>query len=124
MRLWYHSRTRHFTEREARMDCHLKIIFPDGASSEFEITAADLAGLDKSAAREWLNNEFQAAGCVPTNPVGKILIADTVLMLAKAQSPKTFRTPSAWGMQFLRNVAVAFGAPVLTIDLANQTLGY
>ncbi|GAB4181191.1 MAG: hypothetical protein OHK0026_11280 [Rhodocyclaceae bacterium] len=106
------------------MDHRVRIVFPGGDTREFEFTEQDLAGMDRRAAREWLDGEFQAAGCVPVNPVGKILIADTVLALAKAQSPKTFTAASAWGQKFLRAVAAAFDAPVLTIDLANQTLGY
>lgn len=106
------------------MDCHLKIIFPDGATREFEFSAEELEGLTRQAAREWIGEQFQAAGCTPSNPVGKLLIADTVLILAKAQSPKTFLEPSEWGRQFLRAVAVAFGARAVTLDLANQVIGY
>ncbi len=65
------------------MACHVTIVTGKGERYEFELHDVDLAGLDARKAQEWLGQEFEAAGCVPTNPVGKLLLADKILCLPR-----------------------------------------
>lgn len=106
------------------MGCHVTIVAASGERYEFELHDADLAGLDARQAQEWLGQEFEAAGCVPTNPVGKLLLADKILCLAKTQKEAAYAEPSPWAKQFVRAAATAIGRAVLTIDLGNHSLGY
>lgn len=106
------------------MGCHVTVVVASGERYEFELHDADLAGLDGRKAQEWLGQEFEAAGCVPTNPVGKLLLADKILCLAKTQQEPAWAEPSPWAKQFVRAAAAAIGRAVLTIDLGNHSLGY
>jgi hypothetical protein len=106
------------------MGCHVTIVTGNGERHEFELHDADLAGLDARKAQEWLGQEFESAGCVPTNPVGKLLLADKILCLAKTQKDSAYAAPTPWVISFLRAAAAAMGRPVLTIDLGNHSLGY
>ena len=106
------------------MGCHVTVVTGNGERHEFELHDADLAGMDARQAQEWLGQEFEAAGCVPTNPVGKLLLADKILCLAKAQQEAAWAEPSPWARQFVRTAAAAIGRAVLTIDLGNHSLGY
>ena len=89
-----------------------------------KLDVADLAGMDARKAQEWLGREFEAAGCVPTNPVGKLLLADKILCLAKTQKDAVYAEPTPWVNSFVRAAAAAIGRAVLTIDLGNHSLGY
>jgi hypothetical protein len=106
------------------MGCHVTVVAGSGERYEFELHDADLAGLDARKAQEWLGQEFEAAGCVPTNPVGKLLLADKILCLAKTQKEAAWAEPSPWVRQFVRMSAAAIGRAVLTVDLGAHSLGY
>lgn len=106
------------------MGCHVTVVAVNGERHEFELTDADLAGQDARQAQEWLGREFEAAGCVPTNPVGKLLLADKILCLAKTQKDADYAEPSEWVKRFIRAAAAAIGRSVLTIDLGAHALGY
>jgi hypothetical protein len=106
------------------MDYHLTVILRNGDRHEFELTDADLAGLDPVQAHEWLDREFESAGCMPTNPVGKLLLADKVLVLAKTQPEKVFAEPTPWVKEFLRAAAATIDRALITIDLSKHSLGY
>ena len=61
---------------------------------------------------------------MPTNPVGKLLLADKILCLAKTQKDAAWAEPTSWAKQFVRAAAAAIGRSVLTVDLGSHTLGY
>ncbi len=106
------------------MGCHVTIVTGSGDRHEFELHDAEFAGMDARKAQEWLGQEFEAAGCVPTNPVGKLLLADKILCLAKTQKDAVYAEPTPWVRNFVRAAAAAIGRPVLTVDLGNHSLGY
>ena len=106
------------------MGCHVTIVTAKGERHEFELHDAELAGMDARKAQEWLGQEFEAAGCVPTNPGGKLLLADKILCLAKTQKDDAYAAPTPWVNSFVRAAATAIGRAVLTIDLGSHSLGY
>ena len=106
------------------MGCHVTVVTGNGERHEFELLDADLVGMDASKAREWLGQEFESAGCVPTNPVGKLLLADKIICLAKTQKDAAYAAPTPWVQTFVRAAAAAIDRAVLTIDLGNHSLGY
>ena len=106
------------------MGCHITVVLASGTTKLFELSDRDLEGLDSRTAQEWLGAEFDGAGCTPTNPVGKLLLADKILVLAKTVPPKNFENPTAWVQEYLRATACALGRPAITIDLARHALGY
>jgi hypothetical protein len=106
------------------MACHLSVVFADGAQIDYELSDAEMGGLDAQSAHAWLDQEYEAAGCVPSNPVGKLLMADKIVSLAKSQSRRAFDPPSPWIKDFLRATAAALDRPVITIDCGLHTLGF
>lgn len=106
------------------MSCHLSVIFDDGVRLDYEIHDAEIARFGRDEAKDWLGSEFEAAGCVPSNPMGKLLLADRVIGLAKEQPRRDFDPPSSWMKDFLAATAAALGSPVVTIDLGNDSLGF
>jgi len=106
------------------MACHLSVVFADGEQLDYELSDTDVGGMDVAAAQDWLDREYEAAGCVPSNPVGKLLMADKIVSLAKSQSRRAFSPPSAWVKDFLRATAVALERPLIRIDVGQHTLGF
>lgn len=106
------------------MACHLSVVFADGQRVDYELHDAEIARFDRDEAKNWLGREFEAAGCVPSNPVGKLLLADRIVGLAKEQPRRDFDPPSPWMKDFLAAAAAALDRPVVIIDLASDSLGF
>jgi hypothetical protein len=106
------------------MACRITILFSDGQEFEAEVSDADMARFTHDSAHQWLGREFDEAGCVPGNPVGKLLAADKIVGLAKSRTRIVFQSRPPWVSDYLAATATALGRPVVTIDLGNETLGY
>jgi hypothetical protein len=106
------------------MVCHVTVVFSDGERLEFDVADADVARFSHDSAHQWLGREFEEAGCVPSNPVGKLLAADKIITLAKSRSRHTFESPTPWVRDYLAATAAALGRPMVTIDLGAHALGY
>lgn len=106
------------------MTCHVSVIFADGQRVDYEVHGAEIARFDRDGAKHWLGEQFEAAGCVPSNPMGKLLLADRIIGLAKEQPKRDFDPPSPWMKDFLAATAAALNCPVVTIDLGSDTLGF
>ena len=106
------------------MACHLSVIFGDGTRVDHQLSEVEVREVDSQVAHAWLDREYENAGCVPTNPVGKLLMADKILGLAKSQPQRSFDPPSPWVKDFMRATAAALGRPVITIDIGRYTVGF
>lgn len=106
------------------MASHVAVVFADGQRVDYELSDAEVARFDRVTAHEWLGEQFEIAGCVPSNPVGKLLMADRIVGLAKEQSRRDFDPPTPWLKDFLAATAAALQTPVVTIDLGSDSIGY
>jgi hypothetical protein len=106
------------------MEREIVFVLPGGERHEFKLIGADLVGCTRRDADDWLGKEFVAAGCVPSDPVGKLILADKVIQLARTIPAKTLVTPTPWLHEYLRAVACALERPVVSIDLVEGKLGY
>jgi len=106
------------------MSCRITILFVDGHTLETQVDDADVARFSHDSAHEWLGREFEEAGCVPSNPVGKLLAADKIVTLAKSRTRTVFESRTPWVRDYLAATAAALGRPMVTINLAEHTLGY
>ena len=94
---------------------------------EFHVHADDVAGLDQSGAREWLHEEFDELECTPTNPMGKVLVLDVILNVAKYGGEQRFAqgAPSLLQCEALKiDGDIHFGANVRiegSVHLRNPT---
>ena len=90
---------------------------------EFMVHPADKAGMDKSTARAWLAREFEDLECTPTNPMGKVLVLDMILNVAKYGGEARFKAAGDWAHQFAAVVAVSLARPVLKVDVEAFVVG-
>ena len=53
-------------------------------AQRFRMSPGEAADVSDEAARTWLDQQYSELGCVPTNPVGKVLSVGKVLGVARA----------------------------------------
>jgi hypothetical protein len=103
-----------------------RVIVSFGPDTEFEyfVAAADVAGQTADLARQWFDREFVALECDVPSPIGKVLIADRVLSVAKYAGAERFREQGDWARQFARSTAVMLDRDLVRVDVPNYTVGY
>ena len=103
-----------------------RVIVSFGQDTEFEffVPAADVAAHTADAARQWFDREFVALECDVPSPIGKVLIADRVLSVAKYAGAERFRDRHEWAREFARNTAVMLDRDLVRVDVPNYTVGY
>ncbi|MDD2989633.1 MAG: hypothetical protein PHI64_11810 [Zoogloea sp.] len=102
---------------------HLTVVFRADREYEFNVHASDIANLSNEAAREWLQEEFDELECTPSNPVGKVLILDVILNVAKYGGEQRFAQGGAWANRFAACVAVVLDRPAVRIDVPGFVVG-
>lgn len=100
------------------------VSFGPGAEFEYHVPAAEVAGQSADAARQWFDQEFVALECDVPSPIGKVLIADRVLSVAKYAGARRFRERPEWAGEFARNAAIMLGRDLVRVDVPNYTVGY
>jgi hypothetical protein len=106
------------------MPCRITILFSDGQAVDAEVTDAEIGLFSHDLAHQWLGREFEEAGCIPSNPMGKLLAADKIIGLAKSRTRAVFESNSPWVRDYLAATAAVLERPMVTINLADHTLGY
>jgi hypothetical protein len=106
------------------MSRHVIVSFGPDPEFDFHLAAADVAGQSADAARHWFDREFVALECDVPSPIGKVLVADRLLSVAKYAGPRRFREQREWAEQFARNAAVMLGRDLVRVDVPNYTVGY
>ena len=99
------------------------VSFGETSEYEFKFLDADIAGVSRDQARAWLHSEFEALECTPRNPVGKILLLDVILDVAKYGGEKRIAEGGEWAVTFVHNVAAALGRDTVRIDVPNLVVG-
>ncbi|HRQ56646.1 MAG TPA: hypothetical protein PLN31_04455 [Azoarcus taiwanensis] len=96
-----------------------------GAEREYEIPLhdAEVTAMSKDQARAWLAKEFEDLECTPTNPMGKVLVLDMVLNVAKYGGEERFEAGGEWSKAFALAVASALQRPAIRVDVANFVVG-
>ncbi|HEY5762438.1 MAG TPA: hypothetical protein VIS73_04445 [Rhodocyclaceae bacterium] len=103
---------------------NVKVVFGKGREYDYVFQEADLSGATDIAARQWFDSEFEALECEPSNPVGKVLIIDKILNVAKYGGEDRFAGQKEWAHRFARNTALALGRDTICVDVAGFSIGY
>lgn len=90
---------------------------------EFTVHADELVGLTGEAARSWLLAEFDALECTPSNPMGKVLILDVILNIAKYGGEARFAHAGEWARRFAACVVMALDRRVVRVDVPAFVVG-
>ncbi len=105
------------------MSQQITVSFGDDRAYEIIVHDADRAGMAKDQARAWLAKEFEVMECTPSNPMGKILVLDMILNVAKYGGEDRFKEGGEWARQFATAVAVALERQAIKVDVRNFTVG-
>jgi len=105
------------------MSQQILISFGPDKEFEFMVLPADKLGMDKDAARAWLAQEFDDLECSPSNPMGKILVLDMILNVAKYGGEARFKQAGDWANRFAAAVAVSLDRPIIKVDVPAFVVG-
>lgn len=94
------------------------VSFGDGQRFELQVGEKDLAVLSQDDARAWLADGFEAAGCEPSNPMGKLLSGDLLLGVARAAGAEAFAKASPWRTRYAVAALQVREAATLFVDVA------
>ena len=83
-----------------------------------------LAWIDEEEARRWLDKEYSDLKCEPSSPMGKVLIIDKILNIARYGGEQRFVDGKTWATQFARYTALALGRDTIRVDVEAFNIGY
>lgn len=105
------------------MAYQVTVAFGRGKEYEIHVLDSDLIGLTRDRAELWLDDEWIELDCQPFNPVGKLLLLDRILGVAKYGGEKRFAQSGEWARQYARCVALLLDRPATRVDVAGLTVG-
>lgn len=103
---------------------HVIVSFGKDKQYQFKFSQADLAESSPEEARRWFDKEFVDLKCEPTNRMGKVLIIDKILNIARYGGEQRFIDGKMWATQFARYTALALGRDTINVDVEAFNIGY
>ncbi|WP_263771017.1 hypothetical protein [Propionivibrio soli] len=91
---------------------------------KFEFADTELADSSVEEARRWFDKEYAELQCEPSSPVGKVLIIDKILDVARCGGEQRFIDGKTWTTQFARYTALVLGRDTVRVDVEAGTIGY
>ena len=99
------------------------VSFAQDRQYEIKFPDSDGALFTSEAAQQWLDQEWESLECEPTNPVGKVLRLDKVLLVAKNAGEKRFAAYGEWAQGYARAVVAVLGRNTVHVDVAEHEVG-
>ena len=103
------------------MRSEVSVSFPNAAPVRLDLN--EVQPMPHDVARWWLDDQFNAMGCEPFRPTGKLLTADKVLCVAQAAGAEKF-TDNQWAMEFARAASAALAKPAVHLDVKSMSITY
>ncbi len=103
---------------------HVNVVFGKDREYTYKFSDSELAGRSAEEARRWFDKEFNELDCAPTNPVGKVLVIDKILNVAKAGGEQRFNEGKTWAREFAHYAALALGRDTITVDVPGDSINY
>ncbi|MBK8523660.1 MAG: hypothetical protein IPL58_05785 [Betaproteobacteria bacterium] len=103
---------------------NVMVVFGKDNQYEFKLSDADLAGRSAEEARRWFDKEFAELECEPSNPVGKVLIIDKILSVARYAGENRFVDGKGWAHDFVRYAALTLGRDTIRVDVSSFSISY
>ena len=104
------------------MPYNVTISFSRDRQYEFKFLDNDAELLTPAQAQEWLDHEWEDLDCVPTNPVGKILRLDKVLLVAQYAGEKRFADAGEWARRYVRAVVAVLSRESVHVDVGEHVV--
>jgi len=105
------------------MPHHVIVSFGGDREYEFVMSDTEVAEVDRDVARSWFAKQFEELECTPSNPMGKVLVLDMVLNVAKYGGEARFRENGEWAKAFAAMTAAALQRAAIRVDVAGFTVG-
>ena len=90
---------------------------------EFRIPAGDNNPQTAEEAHLWLAQQFEEFGCASRGLVGKVLILDKILEVAREAGENRYAEGGAWAERYARAVVAALNREAVRVDVAGNTVG-
>jgi hypothetical protein len=103
---------------------HVIVSFGKDKEYPYQFSQADLSDSSLEEARRWFDKEFVDLGCEPSNRMGKVLIIDKILNIARYGGEQRFIDGKTWATQFARYTALALGRDTIRVDVDAFNIGY
>ena len=103
---------------------YVTVVFGKDREYQYKLSEVELAETSPEEARRWFDREFAELKKDPVNPVGKVLIIDKILGVARAGGEQRFVDGKTWAAQFARYAALALGRDTVSIDVEAYRIGY
>lgn len=98
------------------MNYYISMRLADAKEYEFRFKHED--------ALRWIDQEFASAGCEVANPVGKMVLSDKILALAKACAADTLAKKTPRVEKYIRSVGLATGRANITVEVRGNSVGF
>jgi len=103
---------------------HVIVSFGKDQQYQFKFSQPELTESSPEEARRWFDKEFSDLKCEPNNPMGKVLIIDKILNVARYGGEQRFIDGKTWATQFARYTALALGRDTIRVDVEAFNIGY
>jgi hypothetical protein len=100
------------------------VAFGSGREFAFTVEDAALADLTDDQAWRWFDREYAELDCQPTGPVGKVLVIDKVLSVAKFAGERRFDSDAAWAQAYAAHAARLLDRDTVRVDVGNAAIGF
>jgi len=105
------------------MRCEISFVFSPRNTLDV-VVDTDPTGADAAGARKWLDDTWEAMGCEPVRPSGKVLLLDKILGVTDAYGYSALSSDDARAQELARHIIHALGRPRVTVDLPGLRVGY
>ena len=99
------------------------VSFGEDSEYEFKFHDDDVKAVTREDASHWLHGEYERLECAPRNPIGKILLLDIILDVAKYSGAKRFAEGGDWTKRFAVCCAAALKRDTIRVDVLNLVVG-
>lgn len=99
------------------------VAFAKDREYEMRITAGDQPLPSAQEGDLWLSQQFEELGCTPRSLVGKVLVLDKVLEVAREAGEKRFGGDIAWAEKYARSVLATLSRVSVRVDIVQNTVG-
>jgi len=89
----------------------------------FRFDLEEVQPMPHDVARWWLDDQFTLMGCEPLRPTGKLLLADKVIVVARAAGARLLGD-AKWSAEFARATSAALAKPVVRLDIPLMIVSY
>ncbi|AOY93210.1 hypothetical protein BKK79_16435 [Cupriavidus sp. USMAA2-4] len=102
----------------------LTVVFGNGKEFAFTVGDAELAALSEEAGWRWFDREYAELDCQASSPVGKVLVIDKILSVAKFSGESRFTEDAAWAANYARHAARLLDRDKVRVDVSNAAISF